>query len=73
MITKIVVLKVIRAFFGKKEPLEVMLGFFDEKGKPVGSQLVSADLFEITVSEGQSVDFKTTVHQVVNLLDSPGH
>jgi hypothetical protein len=71
MIKKIVVLKVIRAFFGKREPVEVMLGFFDERGRPVGSQLVSAELFEDTISEGQSVDFKTTVHQVINLLDSP--
>lgn len=68
MIKKIVVVKVIRAFFGKKEPLEVMIGFFDEKGRPVGSQLLSAELFEDNVAEGQSVNFKTIVHQVLNLL-----
>lgn len=70
MIKKIVVMKVIRAFFGKKEPIEVMIGFFDERGRPVGSQLVSADLFEDNVVEGQSVNFKTVIHQIVNLLES---
>jgi hypothetical protein len=70
MIKKIVVLKVIRAFFGKKEPLEVMIGFFDERGKSVGSQLVSAELFENDVCEGQSVNFKIIIHQIVNLLES---
>ncbi len=71
MIKKIVVKKIIRAFFGKKEPVEVMVGFYDEKGREVGSQLLDAALFENTIKEGQSVDFKTTVYPIIDLLSSP--
>lgn len=72
MITKIVIVKIIRAFFGKKEPVEVMIGFFDERGRPVGSQLVSAELFSDNISEGQSVDFKSQMI-IQNLLESTHH
>lgn len=58
MINKIVVKKVIRAFFGKREPVEVMVGFYDDKGREVGSQLLDAALFEDDVVEGQSINFR---------------
>lgn len=58
MIEKIVILRITRAAFGKREPVEVMVGFFDSQGRLVGSQLLSAELFDDDVSENQSVDFK---------------
>lgn len=70
MITRVVVTKINRAFFGKKEPVEIMITFFDDKGRPVGSQLLSAALFDDEVQEGQAVNFKTKVYPML-MIDEP--
>lgn len=68
MITNIVVLKITRAFFGKKEPIEIMIGFYDEQGRQVGSQLVAASLFDADIKEQQSVNFKSQllIQELIN-------
>lgn len=58
MIAKIVITKITRAYFGKREPAQVMIGFFDESGTQVGSQLLDAILFDEDIQEGQSINFK---------------
>lgn len=68
MITRVVVLKVVRAFFYPKVPVEIMVGFFDATGKPVGSQLLDAELFEDDIKEGDSVNFKSKPVIIQNLL-----
>lgn len=61
MIEKIVIVKIVRAAFGKKEPVEVMIGFFDRNGTQVGSQLIAASLLDEDIQEGQAIDFKTSI------------
>lgn len=69
MIEKVVVLRIVRAFFGKKEPVEVMIGMFDSRGTLVGSQLLSAVLFDEGIKEGDAVNFKTKVYPVIQFND----
>jgi hypothetical protein len=67
MITSVVVLKVVRSFFHPRVPVEIMVGFFDETGKPVGSQLLAAELLPPHISEGDSLELaiKTNPSQVL--------
>lgn len=65
MIHTIAITKINRGAFPPHKPVSIMISFFDKEGNVQGSQLISANLLDSDIQEGQGIDFRKPIPEPV--------